>query len=277
MIRFIRPAWPRLARLRPVARYSTIHDKYAKKLAAKAERQGLTLEELLLHAQPQVEEQKRSDVADLIEQAKNFKKKKAAEVPEIEKAIKAKPSTMELDSFVDVEKFSKHNAREIEMLWKARFVNSKQSFSGSMNSDAFSKLYINARKYPTFVLPLPHKAHGVELHYVQWSFVTSKTVYCLITSLAQYKLHNEYAQPHTTFMVHTDFADRGIVLTNTVIQDNQATKENAALLVLNLQRFYTAQADNEHGAAKLELLHKFNSGDASFDVDKLIQATETID
>jgi len=281
MLRLIRPI-----RLPAVARsvrfYSNVHDKYAAQLAAKAERQGLTLDELLLHAQPQVEEQKRSDVADLIKQAENFKKKPST--PNAEQKdpglsqVKASPTTMELDSFVDVEKFDKHDAKDIEMLWKARFVDSPLGFCGSMTADAFSRLYVNARKYPTFVLPLPHPTHGIELHYVQWSFVTSQTIHCLITSLAQYKLHTEYAQPHTTFMVHTDFAaSKGIVLTNSVVQDKQVSMENAALLVLNLQRFYTATQDTKHGEAKLDLLRQFNTGDTSFSVDKLIEATETLD
>lgn len=266
----------------PLRHHSSFHEKYAAKLRAKAQSQGITVEELLAKAQPESEKLRLSDVAELQTQTKAFRNKAVSESSKQPKTLqglpKSKPLSMDLDSFVDVDKLRPHAAKEIEMLWKARFLNTPNAFSGAMSADAFSKLYINARKYPTFVLPLPHKAHGIELHYVQWSFVTSETVYCLITSLAQYKLHTEYAHPHTTFMLHTNLAaDKQVVLTNAVIQDNEVSTENAALLVLNLQRFYTADPKTVHGQPKADLLRQFNTGDASFSVDKLIEATETLD
>lgn len=278
-----------LRAFQPVRFYS-VHSKYAGRLAERARKQGITVDELLEQAKPKAEEVKKNDVADLVEQAKHFTKKsesaEVADTPEAQagEAVKKATSgdgsktTMELDSFIDVEKFKLHDKKGIELLWKTRFLNTTGAFSGSMLPDPFSRLYINARKYPTFVLPLPHKAHGIELHYVQWSFVSSQTVYCLITSLAQYKLHGEYAHPHTTFMLHTDLAaDKGVILTNSVVQENQITPENAALLILNLQRFYTAEPTTPQGLQKLDLLRQFNTGDTNFSVDTLIESTETLD
>lgn len=260
--------------------HSNFQEKYATKLQAKAIDQGVTVEELLANARTGSEKLRRSDVADLQKQAKNFRQRYAgaSTAEKLQKLPKSKPRSMNLDSFVDVAKLRPHPVKEIEMLWKARFLDTPNAFSGSMSAGAFSKLYINARKYPTFVLPLPHKAHGIELHYAQWSFVTSETVYCLITSLAQYKLHTEYAHPHTTFMLHTNLAaDKQIVLTNAVIQGNEISTENAAITVLNLQRFYTADAESVHGRPKVDLLRQFNTGDANFSTEKLIEATETLD
>lgn len=186
--------------------------------------------------------------------------------------------TKDLSTFVDVEALAKHDTKEIEMIWKARFINKQTEFCGALNSDAYARLYVNARKYPTFVLPLP-QGEGVELYYSQWSFVGNYTIHCLITPLAEYKLHQEYAHPRVSVMMHSDFlTDKGIALHNASLQDNEISMDNAVLLTLNLLRFYTADpAASEHSRAKIDLLRQFNTGDTSFSTDKLIEATETLD
>lgn len=62
----------------------------------------------------------------------------------------------------------------------------------------------------------------------------------MLTSLAEYKLHKEYAKPHTTLMFHQELvADTGIVLMNgRVEEDVPLSMDEAQLLLLNVQRFY---------------------------------------
>lgn len=183
----------------------------------------------------------------------------------------------ELGSFVDPDKLLLHNQKEIEMIWKARFANKERAICGTLDGVTFSELYRNARQFPTFVLPLPHEDQGVELHYVQWNFVGPFTVHCLLTSLAEYKLHQEFARPHTTLIFHTDLlASKQIVLMNgSVEKDSPVTRDEAVLLALNLQRFYGATVSK--AAHKLRLLHAFNTGSEEFSVDSLIDEAERID
>lgn len=278
--------------IRPVGmslyRPYSIYEKYKEKLEKRARDQNKTIEDLL----KETKEHKKPEIYDplrLVEKA-HQKQAKKTEQPEAEDSIaqeEPKPSPgktesgaskQNLDSFIDVDKLKLHDTKQIELIWKARFVDKTNDFCGSLNADTFSRLYVNARRYPTFVLPLPHEKEGVELHYVQWSFTEAETIHCLITSLAEYKLHGEFASPHTTILIHTDLlASKGLALMNAIVQTNKVPLHDAVLLALNLQRFYTAKGDSSHSVAKLQLLKEFNTGDANFSVDKLIEAAETLD
>jgi ATP synthase F1 complex assembly factor 1 len=185
----------------------------------------------------------------------------------------------ELGSFVDPDKLILHSPKEIEMIWKARFGTRERAFCGTLNGVTFSELYRNASKYPTFVLPLPHKDQGVELHYVQWNFAGPFTLHCLITSLAEYKLHQEFARPHTTLIFHTNLlASKQIVLMNgSVEKDSPVLRDEAVLLALTLQRFYGASGSSPSSLRKLQLLENFNTGSKSFSVDDLVNETETVE
>lgn len=290
-LRTVRPA---MASLRPPRRfYSDVFDRYKEKLREKAQKEGLSVEELLQKTMAKSGSSEAYDPFDLVakananQQAKTATKESGESTPAktpqealARAASEASTSakTKDLSTFVDVEALGQHDTAEIEMIWKARFVNKATEFCGALKSDAFARLYVNARKYPTFVLPLPH-GDGVELYYMQWSFVGNYTIHCLITPLAEYKLHQEYAHPRVSLMLHSDFlTEKGIALHNAALQDNEISMDNAVLLTLNLLRFYTADpAGNQHSRAKIELLRQFNTGDTSFSTDKLIEATETLD
>lgn len=179
-----------------------------------------------------------------------------------------------LDQFVDVTKLAQHqDPKEIEMIWKARFVGKEDAICGALTALTFSMIYRNARLFPTFVLPLPHENQGVELHYVQWSFAGPKTLHCMITSLAEYKLHQDFAKPHTTLIFHSDLmVDKGLVLMNgTVESDSAVSHSEGVLLSLNLQRFYSS-----NDGAKLQLLKAFNQGSQNFSVDQLIEEAQKL-
>lgn len=249
---------------------------YASRLEQKAKEEGVTLAELIEKSREKAREQQRAEGETLV---KLFRPKPMGEADFAAQIPKTSPekATMELGSYMDVEKLQAHSKKEIEMLWKARFVHSTDEFCGAMNADAFSRLYVSARKFPKFVLPLPRDGGNIELHYVQWSFMPGNTLHCLITGLAEYKLHTEYAHPHTTVLVHSDLvADKGVALVNT-ITTKAVPMDAAVLLLLNLQRFYTADPHNLNGAEKLKLLYYFNQGTSEFTIERLINAVETID
>lgn len=189
-----------------------------------------------------------------------------------------KSDTKTLDSFVDVSKFQLHDAKEIELLWKARFSDKEKVLCGALNGVTFGRLYRNARLFPTFVLPLPHGEDGIEFFFVQWSIAGPHTMHCIMTPLAEYKLHQDFAHPHLTLIFHSDLVEKDIVLMNgTIEKDSSLTMDEAVLLSLNLQRFYGVDENLKSGVRKLQLLHYFNSGSESFSAEKLIEEAETVE
>lgn len=255
---------------------SKVAGDYVSKLESKAKEEGVSVEELIEKYREKAKEAQRAEGEDLVKHFRPRPAEKSDFIPKIPKTNTDK-ATKDLASYIDVEKFQAHSKKEIEMLWKARFVHSNNEFCGAMNADAFSRLYVNARKFPKFVLPLPRDEGTAELHYIQWSFMPGNTLHCLITGLAEYKLHTEYAHPHTTVLVHSDLvADKGVALVNTVMT-KAVPMDAAVLLLLNLQRFYTADPTNLNGAEKLKLLYYFNHGSPEFQIERLINAVETID
>lgn len=279
--RMLRPSRAlRLARAgeRPA---SGLAAKYGAKLEQRAKAEGMTVPELLQKARaacgahPGESNASRVGPARPAVTATNERPSTAASSAAASKLPRAGGGEQAtLDQYVDVEKLSRHSAAEIEMLWKARFLNREREFCGVIDAVAFARLYVNARRCPLFVLPLAHADNGVELHYVQWHIVNSNTVYCLLTTLAQYKLKGEFSEPHTTLMLHADFLmEKQIVLENARFEDNKITQSQSSLLVLLLQRFYTAAP----GSTKAELLQRFNRGDPQFSVDEVLTAADTLD
>lgn len=212
-----------------------------------------------------------------------------------DQALKSAPKVpssdiKDLNSFVDASKFKLHDRKEIEMLWKMRFSANPLAICGIIEGDTFSHIYKNALHNPMFVLPLPREAprgaeesngdnSGIEMHLVQWSFVGPNTLHCIFTTLAEYKLHQEYARPHTTLILHSDLlADKSIALMNgSVEKDSAVGLDEAHLLTLFLQKFYSANPSTEAGQRKLKLLQGFTHGDTNFSVESLCAEVETLE
>lgn len=281
---------------------SDIAAKYRAKLEAKATKEGLSsVNELKEKYKDNIETQnaqyKKMDPYAKINEANesdapaplNETGKAASEA--IKNAPKVPSSDIkELDTFIDVEKFKLHDRKEIEMLWKLRFSSNPLAICGVVEGETFANIYKNARQNPMFVLPLPRDApeqegatendkNGIEMHLVQWSFVGPYTIHCLFTTLAEYKLHQEYAKPHTTLILHSDLlADKGIALLNgTVEKDVPVKLEDAHLLTLFLQKIYSATPATAAGKRKLALLDGFTNGDVNFSVDALCSEVESLD
>ncbi|CDR40098.1 CYFA0S04e03554g1_1 [Cyberlindnera fabianii] len=184
-----------------------------------------------------------------------------------------------MNSFVAVDKMKDLTAQEIEFIWRARFQNKDDTLLSIIPTDVFAKLYKNARENPAFVLPLPREGDGMDMHYVQWAFVGPNTVHCMFTTLMEYKVHKEYARPHTTLSFHTELQqDKGVVLMNgTVEKDAAVTVPESQLLLLNVQRFYGAMADTPVAKRRLQLLRDFTAGSSDFTVDKLIEEAQSLE
>ncbi|QLG73689.1 hypothetical protein HG535_0F02000 [Zygotorulaspora mrakii] len=196
------------------------------------------------------------------------------------------------DSFLKLDKVKDLSKQEIEFLWRAKWVNKDNSLCAVVPLDVFNKMVTKVRENPVFVLPLPrvitggneaegaNKEQGVELHYVQWQFVGPNTTHCIITSLAEYKLHNEYSKPHTIFQFHSDLAKekKCIFMNGQVEPDTNVSLQDAQLLLLNVQRFYGAMGEITPAARqRVQLLQDFTGGSSDFSVDKLISLSQSME
>ncbi|CDK25155.1 unnamed protein product [Kuraishia capsulata CBS 1993] len=184
-----------------------------------------------------------------------------------------------LESYINVEKFRELETPQIEVLWRSRFASKEEALSALVPLDAFDRLYANARANPSFVLPLPRDGDGIEVHYLQWSFVGPHTTHAMITSLAEYKLHREYARPHTTLMFHQELRDSNeLILMNGLVEPSaNITREEAQLLIMNMQRFYGALADSPASRRRVQLLEDFTKGSEGFSMEKIIEESQSLE
>ncbi|KAI5958134.1 hypothetical protein CANMA_004288 [Candida margitis] len=179
-----------------------------------------------------------------------------------------------LNDFIDVEKARDLPTNDIKMIWKARFLNKERTLHATLDNRQFADIYANAYRYPNFILPLP-KPHndGYELEFIQWAFAGPNTIHCMFTTLAEYKLNKEFARPHTTLTFHQEFSqDKDLVLMHGVSEkEGGLTMDEAQLLVVNLQRFYSGKFPQ-----MTKLLKEFNDGSAEFNVDDLIKEATSV-
>mgnify|MGYP001038508936 CR=1 FL=1 len=259
--------------------------KYKQKLEMKAKNLGLeSVEQLQEQLKDDIEKRKKEmNAADPLKELEEYEKRQQEELekdrqnritkvrsPIAKDAPKLPYKT--LNSFVDIEKINELPRKELEFIWKARFQNNPRNLYAILTDLQFANMFANAFKNPSFILPLPKSEDGYEMHFVQWSFVGPSTTHCMLTTVAEYKLHKEYAKPHTTLMFHQELAGtKGMVLMNGQVEKEASlTMDEAQLLVLNVQRFYGGIGDPEKVKAKLQILREFTQGKADFDMQKLI-------
>ncbi|SGZ55450.1 CIC11C00000002695 [Sungouiella intermedia] len=267
------------------------HDLYMEKLQKKATAMGLSsVEELKAKLKDDIAQKKKEfNALDPLKELDEFEQKQAEILKQKKKSLAADRGPIDksepqapyktLSSFVDVEKVVELPEKELKFIWNARFLNKEGAMHATLNATQFANIYANAFKNPNFILPLPRDGQGYEMHFVQWAFVGPYTTHCMLTSLAEYKLHNEYAKPHTTLMFHQELVDEtGLVLMNGQLEkDSLMTLDEAQLLVLNVQRFYGGLTESLGSARKLALLKAFTSGSEDFDMDKLIEEAASFD
>lgn len=196
-----------------------------------------------------------------------------------------------LESYVKADKFTELDQKQIELIWRARFIGKDRALCACVPADTFDRMYKNARKWPRFVLPVPHDEADVagsssdgkspvEMHFVQWSFVGPQTTHVMVTSLAEYQMHKEYARPHTTVAFHEELEKaKGLVLMNGQVDPDAAiSMHDVKLLLMNLQRFYGGLGeDTPVSKERLEMVRQFNEGSKEFNLEKLIESAGSLE
>lgn len=265
--------------------------KYAEPLQKKAHDLGLgTVEELKEMLRSEISEKKKAmNSIDPLTKLKEYERKENEKLKQRKKTSSKIRDAIDsshtqapyktLASYLDLEKVLVLPKSELQYIWRARFANQERSMYATLDAVQFAGMFSNAFKNPNFVLPLPKNGDGYEIHFVQWAFVGLHTTHCMLTSLAEYKLHGEYSKPHTTLMFHQELVEgTGLVLMNgRVEKDVPLSMDEAQLLLLNLQRFYGGMANSDGSQRKLKMLTAFGLGDESFDIQKLIDEAALMD
>lgn len=283
--------------------YSTdpLESRYREKLLKKVQEQGFESIDQFLHSSKEELDKKKKEFnkIDPLKELENYEqrmKMSANNAGMTKSKGPIDPSQPEapfktLDSFLDVEKIKELSKQEVEFLWRAKWMNKDNAMCAVVPVEIFDRMVANAKSNPIFVLPLPREMEGekdqankndqpVELHYIQWQFVGPKTIHCIMTSLAEFKLHNEYAKPHTIFQFHSEMAaDKKIVLMNGQVEpDTNISMPDAQLLLLNVQRFWGAMGEETPVAQqRVKLLRDFTKGSPDFSVDALISLAQSVD
>jgi ATP synthase F1 complex assembly factor 1 len=188
------------------------------------------------------------------------------------------PGVKTLASFLDVAKTRTLPAAEIETVWRLRHASNPRSLSACFPATTYARMALAARRHPQFVLPVPREGQGAEMHFLQWTFPARDAAAVLFTRLAEYKLRGEWAAPHTTLSMHLELVeDKGLVLAQgQVVEDRGVAVEDAKWLLMCLQKFYGAFEGVSGNERSRALLQQFTDGDASFDVQKLLDEAERV-
>ncbi|KAI1813597.1 ATP11-domain-containing protein [Poronia punctata] len=191
-----------------------------------------------------------------------------------------------LSEILDLPKARALPEKELTAIWRLHHASQKDSLCAVVPTETYRALERTARKYPTFVLPVPREGQGAEIHFLQWVFdAVSGTSTVLFTQLAEYKARGEWAQPHTSVTHYADFdgtdglsreENQGVVLmAGNVVDGRGASVRDAQWLVMLLQRFYTEESLGG-SPAKRALLEAFGKGDGNFSVEKLLEESEKL-
>ena len=223
----------------------------------------------------------------------------------------APPGIKPLSSYLDLNKVASLPGKEIEYIWRLRHANDPLSLCAVIPLETYARIYNTARIHPQFILPLPRattteadeknaavapadRKTAADIHFLQWGFyppagppmgptvrtANTHTSTVLFTDLAAFKLHGEYAPPHTTITHHLDLADsHGIVLLNgSVMEGRGVSVEEGRWLLMCLQKFYDFEG---HGGGigketRQRLLKSFSKGDQEFKLEDLVDEAERV-
>ena len=224
------------------------------------------------------------------------------------------PGIKPLSSYLDLSKVSSLSNKEIEYLWRFRHASNPLSLCAVVPLTTYIRIYNTAKSHPQFILPLPRPASddgsgdvatsesgftggertAADVHFMQWNFhpaaspptssdiktSNTHTSTVIFTHLAAFKVHGQFAQPHTTITHHLDLADsHGIVLLNGSVMDGKGVSvEEGRWLLMCLQKFYDFEG---HGGGigkenRQGLLQKFSNGDSDFSLEELLDEAERV-
>ena len=223
----------------------------------------------------------------------------------------AAPGVKPLSSYLDLDRVASLPGKEIEYIWRLRHANDPLSLCAVIPLDTYNRIYKTARTHPQFILPLPRataieaneenaavppaeRQTAADIHFLQWGFyppaspptsssvrtANTHTSTVLFTHLTAFKLHGEYAPPHTTITHHLDLADsHGLVLLNgSVMEGRGVSVEEGRWLLMCLQKFYDFEG---HGGGigketRQRLLETFSNGDQEFKLEELVDEAERV-
>lgn len=278
---------------------SDVEQRYNDKLLENAKKLGYnSVEELKADLKDSIESKKKVlNKIDPLKELEEYEARQNSAVTTKNSASGIDPNLKQdpykkLDSYLNLDKISSLSTQQIEYLWRTKWGQNDNVMSAVIPNEIFDKMYKHIRQNPVFVLPLPRKItaseikdvsqkeEGMELHYIQWQFVGPTTIHCMLTSLEEFKLHNQYARPHTTLEFFTDLSkQKKIVLMKGTIEPNSNIKpHDAQLLLLNIQRFYGALGEESEIAKKrIQLLEAFTKASSDFNVDSLIELSQSME
>jgi ATP synthase F1 complex assembly factor 1 len=184
-----------------------------------------------------------------------------------------------LSSFIDVDKLRIHtDQKEIELIWRAGHTKDNL-ICAVIPSPIYNRMTSLARHNPMFIIPLPRE-NGIEMHFGQFKFAETNVTHILFTSLLEYKMHGEFARPHSTVMHFEDLADdKGIVLMRGEIDANQRVVgvDDALLLVMGVQKLYGTEPESERGRIRRKLVEQVTKGAEEFDIKILMDELNRIE
>ena len=238
-----------------------------------------SIENLLSKYKTQIASVKKQSVQSTASSAKSTPKRPA--VADAISKSKTASKIASLGSYVDVNKLKAHHSpKDLELIWRARHAQAANTICSLVQANLFDRMWQFARTHPTFILPLPRALQeGYDVHFLQWSSPAPFTTNVILTSLIEFKLHGEYARPHTTISYFSDLAqDKDVVFVRGEIDaDRNINADDARFLFVQLQRFYGGyNTDERQLNERLGLVKAFSSGDDSFSMEKLLEATEKL-
>lgn len=190
----------------------------------------------------------------------------------------------------------------IAKLWNSHHASKDGFLSATIPIQTYKELYEQAKKYPSFVIPIPREIQGENLEqktgyetfYVEWGFLPKvnenelnvRPTTLIMTSLNEYKQRQMFAQP---FVACTHYVEFGQDPHNFVLMRGEVTRfqsnsditvldsKDAHLLLLTMQRFYLAYKLNDEGSKqRQQLLHNFHNNQSAFDFNKLCDLVQEL-
>ena len=158
-----------------------------------------------------------------------------------------------------MDRITKESVETIRELWKIYHENQNHMY-GYLSMDVYKRLHERGHTYPWFVLPLPRN-EGFEIYLVHF---TGDSIY--MTSLLEYKLHNENAQIHLSVHHYTELASsHNLVLMQGELLTPNLSLQDARYLMILLNDYYLQ--DDE----RFEKVRLFHQSPEKFDFHGLIE------
>jgi ATP synthase mitochondrial F1 complex assembly factor 1 len=164
-----------------------------------------------------------------------------------------------LDEILNLDRIAKESPETIRELWKLYHEN-RNNLYGYLSMDMYKQFHERGHTYPWFVLPLPRN-EGFEIYLVHF---TGDSIY--MTSLLEYKLHNENAPIHLFVHHYTELATtHNLVLMQGENLTPNLSLQDAQYLMILLKDYYLR--DDE----RFEKVRLFHQSPEKFNFRELIE------